>query len=422
MNKPQSLKDTFLTSMGTIGMLFYACICFLVAFAPLYVLDAPLWLLICVSILVFGLGLSAIWQYIAAPLWIWAFVVAINGPQDIITTIYYVLFALYAFSLLANLVSRIAFFIQSRRTEHENEYKIKSMRKPMHWVWAEIICRFASGLLKSVPGNIADQIYMNQILAASSMYETAVLFSSYIESFCIFANVLSTMYLLLWFLLTAKRYASYRYWNAFSILKLVISPIYLYVQLSQVISQCNYLTESLSTPLYSKISFITTLFIAVKFIVWIIVYYHNRDTSKSIRKMIEDEKNERDKKKLHLSSNPNFSDLNEPQKPVTVNSDSSYPLSSESTSEPNSECSSSVESSHSNMEIDSDPQTSFASIKEDAPPKSTLPLSVFLGICPFCGFDHKRYKNINVCSRCGAKFAENPKDSDDDLFLDDSHF
>lgn len=298
-----------------------------------------------------------------------------------------------------------------------NNVKNKSIRKPMHWIWAEIICRFVSGLLQSVPGNIADQIYTNQSLSASSMYETAVLFSSYIESFCIFANVFSTMYLLLWFLLTSKRYASYRYWNAFSILKLVISPIYLYVQLSQVISQCTYLTESLSTPLYSKISFITTLFIAVKFIVWIIVYYHNRDTSKSIRKMIEDENNERNKKKLHLSSNPNFSDLNEPPKPVTVSS--SYPLSSESNSDQNSDSSSSVDS---NVEINSVPQSSFASIKEDSPPKSTLPLSVFLGICPFCGFDHKRYKNINVCSRCGAKFADSSEDSGDDLFLDDVHF
>ena len=80
---------------------------------PLVIIDAPIWVMTIISLVMFSPIIfraeSLIWlvQFLYAlllrpGLYIWALVVAINGPQDIIAIVFYIIAGLQAISIAKN--------------------------------------------------------------------------------------------------------------------------------------------------------------------------------------------------------------------------------------------------------------------------------------------------------------------------------
>ena len=85
---------------------------------PLIVIGAPGWIIALASVYVFSplLFKSELLLYITAwlydivlrpGLYVWALIVAINGPQDFVAIAFYILAFLQAWSILKNLISQI---------------------------------------------------------------------------------------------------------------------------------------------------------------------------------------------------------------------------------------------------------------------------------------------------------------------------
>ena len=87
------MKDKLLNSLGIVGLILYFVITNIFVFAPLYVLDIPGWLF--TGIIIAANIFPKIYGFTSPVLWIIAFIEVINGPQDIIAIIFYVILALW---------------------------------------------------------------------------------------------------------------------------------------------------------------------------------------------------------------------------------------------------------------------------------------------------------------------------------------
>lgn len=83
-----NIKDKLINGLGSVGLVFWYLLSLSIAVMPLVMIDAPFLLnLILLAIALFIPAASGI-------LWVWGLVSTINGPQDTIAIIYYVLFAI----------------------------------------------------------------------------------------------------------------------------------------------------------------------------------------------------------------------------------------------------------------------------------------------------------------------------------------
>lgn len=96
-----SIKDRIIGTLGAFGFILWYFISIVAIIAPLIILQLPVWIDL---ILIFALFFLPIPEF---PLWIWALVVAIQGPQDWIAITYYVLFAIMELPLFINFISSL---------------------------------------------------------------------------------------------------------------------------------------------------------------------------------------------------------------------------------------------------------------------------------------------------------------------------
>lgn len=82
------MKEKLMNALGRFGFGLWYLVSLLIAVMPLVMIDAPFLLnLLLLAIALFVPATSGIF-------WMWGLVCAIQGPQDIIAIIYYVLFAI----------------------------------------------------------------------------------------------------------------------------------------------------------------------------------------------------------------------------------------------------------------------------------------------------------------------------------------
>lgn len=96
------MKDKLASALGGFGAVLWYIISFLYGFAPLVILRFPFWLDLLLIIAMTSIPLVG--ELIRIALYIWAFVVVVNGPFDIIAIVFYVFFALYFFTTLLPLI------------------------------------------------------------------------------------------------------------------------------------------------------------------------------------------------------------------------------------------------------------------------------------------------------------------------------
>lgn len=115
------LKEKFVNCLGTFGMiLYYFITLFSTAMFPLAIIELNFF------VTFIFIALSMFFPPSAIVFWIWGLVATINGPQDAIAIIYYVVFAvvivpllIYSFEFLVGLAT--ALFIRSRKRKEKCE-------------------------------------------------------------------------------------------------------------------------------------------------------------------------------------------------------------------------------------------------------------------------------------------------------------
>ena len=82
------MKEELSAALGLFGIILYYLISLLIAFLPIFIISKSFWISMIFFWIIQILPISSI------VFWIWGLIVTLNGPQDIIATIYYVLFAI----------------------------------------------------------------------------------------------------------------------------------------------------------------------------------------------------------------------------------------------------------------------------------------------------------------------------------------
>lgn len=96
----QKIKEFLLTSLGAFGHLLFLvlnALLMLINMLPLYVLDAPLWIILLVGLLIYFVPFLQL-PYLVV--WIWAFVVAVRHPINWLSVVYFVACGLYLLYLI----------------------------------------------------------------------------------------------------------------------------------------------------------------------------------------------------------------------------------------------------------------------------------------------------------------------------------
>lgn len=97
------MKEKLSSALGSFGGILWYIISFLYSFAPLFILRFPFWVdLILIGVILF---LPIIGEIVRIALYVWAFVVAIGQPVDIVSIIFFVFAALYAFTTLVPFIT-----------------------------------------------------------------------------------------------------------------------------------------------------------------------------------------------------------------------------------------------------------------------------------------------------------------------------
>lgn len=95
------MKDKLLNALGSAGGILWYLLSLTIAIMPLVMIDAPFLLnLLLLGVMLFIPATSGIF-------WIWGLICTIRGPQDIIATIYYVLFVIMFLPFFINSVFSI---------------------------------------------------------------------------------------------------------------------------------------------------------------------------------------------------------------------------------------------------------------------------------------------------------------------------
>lgn len=106
------MKEKLTSLLGTFGSVLYYLIMLLLFFAPILVLDLPFWAdLIILNILLFSQGLFPIGDILSLGIDIWALIVALRNPTDVLSIIFFVAFALN----IIRVIISIAAYATSRK-------------------------------------------------------------------------------------------------------------------------------------------------------------------------------------------------------------------------------------------------------------------------------------------------------------------
>lgn len=92
------------------------------AFA-LVMIDAPLWLILLVTPLVYlpllsksiflVLGVCTVYSLVKLPLYIWAFIVTVQGDQDVFAIIFYIVAVIQLFSMIKDFFTYLVFLFNA---------------------------------------------------------------------------------------------------------------------------------------------------------------------------------------------------------------------------------------------------------------------------------------------------------------------
>ncbi len=102
----QSLTDTLTGTLGFFGFVLLYFLYFTFIMAPLYIIGAPYWVTIIACILL--CFFSDLIILVNTALYPWAFIIAVRGPQNIISILFYICFAVWF--LMAFLPFILSFF------------------------------------------------------------------------------------------------------------------------------------------------------------------------------------------------------------------------------------------------------------------------------------------------------------------------
>lgn len=102
----EKLKSKLLSSLGVFGYVLYLVFCVIVCGAPLLVLPIPWFAATVLFVLMMWLPIAC--SILDLILWPVGLFYMINGPQDAISVIYYVLFAVNVVRLILAVVSALA--------------------------------------------------------------------------------------------------------------------------------------------------------------------------------------------------------------------------------------------------------------------------------------------------------------------------
>lgn len=96
------MKEKLQSSLGSFGVILWLALSLVACVIPVLVLDFSFWwsLLVLAVVFIFN-TLGGVVMFV---LYIWAFIVAVQGPQSVITVVFYVCFVLY---VLPNIISLI---------------------------------------------------------------------------------------------------------------------------------------------------------------------------------------------------------------------------------------------------------------------------------------------------------------------------
>ena len=93
---------------GGAAFIVWFFVAFILNFAPLFILQ--LGMLVSAVLIILMTVVPFANTIVTAAIWIWALIVAINGPQDTFTVIYYVLFAVQMMWFIPASISTAAMF------------------------------------------------------------------------------------------------------------------------------------------------------------------------------------------------------------------------------------------------------------------------------------------------------------------------
>ena len=100
----KSIKDIFLGSLGTIGLILYYLLGFVMLIFPIWIINPSSYLV--------WIGLTMLLTFVpqlTLIFWVWGLIVAISGVQSWITVAYYICFVLLYLPKLIHLVLSIYF-------------------------------------------------------------------------------------------------------------------------------------------------------------------------------------------------------------------------------------------------------------------------------------------------------------------------
>ncbi len=99
-----SFKEKLLSRLGSFGLILYYILCSVIYILPMVMIGTSFWL----DLLFFGI--MQFFPPSSIIFWIWGLICAINGPQDWLVIIYYIVFAVgwlpFFISIIKSLFSR----------------------------------------------------------------------------------------------------------------------------------------------------------------------------------------------------------------------------------------------------------------------------------------------------------------------------
>lgn len=88
------MKKAFLEGTSVVLVILYYLFAYLATFLPLIVLDFPFWLTLIIIVIVTSFAGFLPVDLALLGLWVWGFIVALNGPQDIFAILTYIFFGI----------------------------------------------------------------------------------------------------------------------------------------------------------------------------------------------------------------------------------------------------------------------------------------------------------------------------------------
>ena len=101
------MKNAFLQGKNIVVTILFYLFSYIATFLPLIVLDFPFWLTLIIIVIVTSFAGFLPVDLALLGLWVWAFIVALNGPQDIFAILTYIFFGIKVLLFLISIVSEL---------------------------------------------------------------------------------------------------------------------------------------------------------------------------------------------------------------------------------------------------------------------------------------------------------------------------